>query len=170
MFESGILQLDMLLDRGGPVMWTLAIIAMIVWSGLIEHLMYLREVTPGLRKQAMHLAELPTGIRSAQLRRMHLNRARSQLQRALPLLRTLVVLCPLLGLTGTVLGMMEVFDGIAALGTTEPRALSNGISQAVLTTMAGLMIALPALYLVSLVERSIQRVMQRLSLDASASG
>ncbi len=151
-------------------MWILAGVSLIIWSGLLEHLLYLREAAPRLLRQARELGRGPVGKRTEALRRMTLNRARSGLQRALPVLRTLVTLCPLLGLIGTVLGMIQVFDSIAVLGTADPRALSAGISRAVLTTMGGLMIALPGLYLVNLVERRIERIMHRLTLESTSAG
>jgi biopolymer transport protein ExbB len=170
MLEAWQLQAVRFLDAGGPVMWTLAGVSLVIWSGLLEHLLYLRDATPRLVGQARTLGHSPGGRRTEALRRMTLNRARTHLQRALPLLRTLVTLCPLLGLIGTVLGMIQVFDSIAILGTADPRALSAGISRAVLTTMGGLMIALPGLYLVNLVERRIARIMHRLTLESASTG
>jgi biopolymer transport protein ExbB len=61
-------------------------------------------------------------------------------------LRVLVRIAPLLGLLGTVYGMVETFDVLNVAGPTEPKALSRGISCALLTTQAGLLIALPGLY------------------------
>jgi biopolymer transport protein ExbB len=170
MLEAWHLQAVRFLDAGGPVMWVLAGVSLIIWSGLLEHLLYLRDASPRLLGQARRLGRNPAGKRAEALRRMTLNRARTRLQRALPLLRTLVTLCPLLGLIGTVLGMIQVFDSIAVLGAADPRAMSAGISRAVLTTMGGLMIALPGLYLVNLVERRIERIMLRLTLESAFSG
>jgi len=164
---SLLLQLSSFFERGGPLMWLLALLSLLIWSGLLEQLFYLREISPKLSREAQKLAQQPAGLRLEQLRRMLLSRAQNRLQRLLPVLRTLVVLCPLLGLTGTVLGMIQVFDSIAILGTAEPRAMSSGISAAVLSTMAGLMIALPGLYLVNLVEQRIQRIMHRLRLEST---
>ena len=170
MLEAWQLQAVRFLDAGGPVMWALAAVSLVIWSGLLEHLLYLRDANPRLLGQVRRLARSPGGKHTEALRRMTLSRARTHLQRALPLLRTLVTLCPLLGLIGTVLGMIQVFDSIAVLGTADPRALSAGISRAVLTTMGGLMIALPGLYLVNLVERRIERIMHRLRLESANSG
>ncbi len=61
-------------------------------------------------------------------------------------LRVLVNIAPLLGLLGTVIGMMSTFAAIGLFGTGDPRALSGGISQALLTTQAGLCVALPGMF------------------------
>ncbi len=69
----------------------------------------------------------------------------ARLNRYLGTLGTIVGISPLLGLLGTVFGMIEVFDTIAASGGGEAAQLSGGISEALITTAAGLMIAIPAL-------------------------
>ncbi|UCF81071.1 MAG: MotA/TolQ/ExbB proton channel family protein [Acidobacteriota bacterium] len=67
------------------------------------------------------------------------------LTRYLPTLSTLASVSPLLGLLGTVLGMREIFDVIAHMGTGTASALGAGISKALITTVSGLSIAIPAL-------------------------
>jgi len=68
-----------------------------------------------------------------------------RLHRYLGALGTIVGIAPLLGLLGTVTGMIKVFDTIAHAGTGHAAQLSGGISQALLTTATGLVIAIPAL-------------------------
>jgi hypothetical protein len=68
-----------------------------------------------------------------------------RLQRSLGLLATLAGIAPLLGLLGTVSGMIATFATISQLGTGNPRLLSGGISQALITTQLGLIVAIPLL-------------------------
>ena len=68
----------------------------------------------------------------------------SKLDKFLPSLQTIVAIAPLLGLLGTVLGMIKIFDVIALQGTGSAEALSSGIAEALLTTVAGLVVAIPA--------------------------
>ena len=70
-----------------------------------------------------------------------------QLERGLPALATVVAAAPLLGLLGTVLGMIKVFEGISLQGAVRGEYLSSGIAQALITTAAGLIIAIPFLFL-----------------------
>ena len=58
----------------------------------------------------------------------------------------LLAMCPMLGLLGTVYGMIEVFEVLAVLGTGNPRAMSTGVAKATIPTMAGMTIALTGLY------------------------
>jgi biopolymer transport protein ExbB len=67
----------------------------------------------------------------------------------LPMIKTLVALCPLLGLLGTVTGMIRVFDAMAYAGTGDARAMASGVSMATVPTMAGMVGALSGVLLVS---------------------
>ena len=75
-----------------------------------------------------------------------------QLERNLPVIGTLAVISPLLGLLGTVTGMIKAFTTIALEGTGDPQQLAGGISEALLTTASGLMIAVPCLVFYNLFE------------------
>ena len=68
------------------------------------------------------------------------------LERFLSLIKVLIALCPLLGLLGTVTGMIAVFDSIAMTGNSDAKAMASGIFQATLPTMSGLVLAISALY------------------------
>jgi biopolymer transport protein ExbB len=74
------------------------------------------------------------------------------LQRGLPALGTIVAGAPLLGLLGTVIGMIKIFSVVATAGSGITEALSSGISQALITTATGLVIAIPALFVHSYLE------------------
>ena len=71
----------------------------------------------------------------------------TELRRHLPLIAVLATLAPLLGLLGTILGMVQTFGAITVHGTRETGLIADGISQALLTTQAGLVTALPILVL-----------------------
>lgn len=68
-----------------------------------------------------------------------------ELERYLNTLGTIASVCPLLGLLGTVIGMIKVFAVITTRGVGDPGVLASGISEALITTAAGLSVAIPAL-------------------------
>jgi len=68
-----------------------------------------------------------------------------ELERYLSALGTIAAITPLLGLLGTVIGMIKVFTNITTVGVGNPAQLAGGISQALITTAGGLMVAIPAL-------------------------
>ena len=69
-----------------------------------------------------------------------------QLEDGLAYIRVLVALCPLLGLLGTVTGMIEVFDVMAVAGSGNAKAMAGGVSKATIPTMAGMVAALSGVY------------------------
>ena len=78
-------------------------------------------------------------------------------QQRLTLVRMMVAAAPLMGLLGTVIGMLFTFDGISKGAGSETAAkVAEGISQALITTQTGLMIALPGLFMVLIIQRRIK--------------
>ncbi len=69
-----------------------------------------------------------------------------ELERFLGTLGTIAAVSPLLGLLGTVMGMIQAFDAISREGVGDPRVLSGGIGTALITTASGLIVAIPALF------------------------
>jgi biopolymer transport protein ExbB len=81
-----------------------------------------------------------------------------RLERFLPTLAVLAAVAPLLGLLGTVTGMIDTFTAITFSGGGDPRALSGGISQALVTTELGLMVAIPVMIAHHFLERRVDRI------------
>ena len=82
----------------------------------------------------------------------------ARLTRYLGLLGTIVGISPLLGLLGTVTGMIDVFGMIAQVGTGQAAQLSSGISEALITTAAGLFIAIPSLLAYNVYSERAERI------------
>jgi biopolymer transport protein ExbB len=80
-------------------------------------------------------------------------RQKSYLERYTSVIALLATIAPLLGLLGTVTGMIKTFDVISTFGTGNARALAAGISEALITTETGLVLAVPGLFLVSFISR-----------------
>lgn len=78
-----------------------------------------------------------------------------ELQRFLNTLGTIAAISPLLGLLGTVIGMIQVFSVITSVGVGDPGELAGGISKALITTAAGLCIAIPSLIFVRYFRRKV---------------
>lgn len=79
-----------------------------------------------------------------------------KMERGLVVLEIVANISPLIGLLGTVLGMVTVFDAITAQGLGNPQVLSAGISKALVTTVAGLCVAIPALAFHSYLSKQVQ--------------
>lgn len=106
----------------------------------IEHMMPLtRLVNAALLSRRYGKEEMREAVRDQGRQEV------AALERFLPLLGTVAAVAPLLGLLGTVIGMRETFQVITQVGPGHPDALSGGIAKALITTVTGLMIAIPAL-------------------------
>ena len=83
-------------------------------------------------------------------------------------------MCPLLGLLGTVLGMIGVFEVIAINGNDDAQAMANGVYRATIPTMAGLVVALTGIFftvrLNRVANREISKLVGRLTLHAPPNG
>ena len=88
--------------------------------------------------------------------------SRGYLGRYLPILNTIGNISPLLGLLGTIIGMIIAFESIAAVGTGDPKVVADGISQALVTTASGLIVAIPTIvayrYLARRAELSLEQM------------
>lgn len=92
----------------------------------------------------------------------------SKLQRFLWLVKTVSVVAPLLGLLGTVTGMIKTFQAITLFGAGDPRMMAGGISEALVTTMLGLMTAIPLVLLYDTLSNSTRRIID--VLDEQSAG
>lgn len=89
-----------------------------------------------------------------------------ELERYLNTLGTIAAVTPLLGLLGTVLGMIKVFRAITAAGVGDAQALAGGISEALLTTAAGLCVAIPALILYRYLRGRVEELVVGMEAEA----
>ena len=140
-----------LMQQGGLIMWLLFIVALLqiylflqrwlTWPSL-NWLPTASSPRPQLQRRTEHLLAL------------------NQLEKGLPLLKALVVITPLLGLTGTVTGMMLVFDGLSLGGAADPRRLSSGIARAILPTFASMVVVLLGMFFLSFWQRRARKTLQ----------
>lgn len=148
---------------GGPVMWVLLGVCFLLWLLIVERLWFLRLSYPVLRDQQLQSWRAMSdhaSWRAHALRREMVCEVRLSLTAWLSTLRMLIAICPLLGLLGTVTGMINVFEIITLTGG-ESRALANGIYRATIPTMSGLVISLSGQYFSSRLRHLANREQQR---------
>lgn len=98
-----------------------------------------RVLAAGLRNPNQHRVVVKEAVEEAGRHVVH------DLERHLQTLGTIAAITPLLGLLGTVIGMIKVFSAITTFGVGDPQALAEGISEALVTTAAGLSVGIPSL-------------------------
>ena len=90
----------------------------------------------------------------------------SEMERYLNTLGTIASIAPLLGLLGTVIGMIKVFSAITIAGVGNPTILAGGISEALITTATGLSVAIPSLMFHRYFESRVQRLVIKMEEES----
>jgi biopolymer transport protein ExbB len=144
------------IETGGDVLLLIAGVTFVMWSLIIERFWYFRA---GHRREARRIRGIwearadHASWNAHQVRRLLVAEMREKLNAGLGLIKTLVALCPMLGLLGTVTGMIEVFDVMAIAGSGNTRGMASGVSKATLPTMAGMVAALSGMLFAIQLER-----------------
>ena len=110
-----------------------------------------------LRSTMAHLGETQEVIENAM--QEAILRELPRMERFLPTLSILAAVAPLLGLLGTVTGMINTFNILTIFGTGDPRMMSGGISEALITTQLGLAVAIPVMLCHHMLERRVDRIL-----------
>jgi biopolymer transport protein ExbB len=148
------------MNLGGPVLTIIAITIFLMWVLIVERMLYFRS-TMRVRAREIQNAREARGERRSwnahQIREMMISRFNLSVNRGIPMIQTFVALCPLLGLLGTVTGMIDVFQVLAVSGSGNVRAMAGGVSRATVPTMAGMVGALSGVLFVTLLSRRAAR-------------
>ena len=157
---NGLLESFLLfMETGGVVLWLILLLSTVLWSLIIERFLFFYMTYPRLQRRWLEEWGQRTDKKSwyaHSIRDDMISQARMKLAATVPVIKTLIGLCPLLGLLGTVGGMIEVFDVMAELGTGNPRAMASGVSQATVNTMAGMVIAISGLFFSKKIEGQVE--------------
>jgi biopolymer transport protein ExbB len=153
-------------ELGGPVVIWIFIACAIMWTLAAERFWHFRVILP--RDASRMMAEWNkrpnrTNWISQQIRRAMISRLNAGMSANLQLLRVLVPMCPLLGLLGTVSGMLDVFDAMAARGSADARSMATGVSEAMICTLSGLAVSITGLYPVYYFRRKVRLETELLS-------
>lgn len=150
--------LQAFLKAGGNVLFAIMIVTFVMWALIVERLLYWGSAHKGVVQRAKREWTSHTDHQSwyaLAIRQQLLSETRQEAQRFNGIIRSLVATTPLLGLLGTVTGMVEVFDVMAFSGSANARLMAGGISKATIPTMAGLVASLSGVFFINMFERNI---------------
>jgi biopolymer transport protein ExbB len=190
LLQTSWLQLEDYLRAGGMVMLPLALVSLVMWVLIADRALFFRRLH---RKNMETLTAFehiradrmpdPQCFRGAvsllvaqflsrrsgdpKLDRFILDETVLKVSRSLndylALIGVLAAIAPFLGLLGTVTGMIATFDVLAVFGTGNAKAMAGGISEALITTQTGLLVAIPGLYMKGFLERRARNLQQRIA-------
>jgi biopolymer transport protein ExbB len=138
-----------LVHGGGPFVGLIFAAGILMWTIIAERFWFFRRVLPQQAAELQkkwdarpeHTSWCARQIRQAMISKLHV-----AMSAGVPVMQVLVPMSPLLGLIGTVTGMLEVFDSMALRGNADARSMASGVSQAMICTMTGLAVSITGLY------------------------
>ena len=151
------------MDMGGDVLWMIAVLLFVMWMLIFERVYYFYA---GWRRDAgVAIAKWEArpernSWEAHQIRQMLISQSKQNINTFLPVIKTLVALCPLLGLLGTVTGMIEVFNIMAVTGGGDAKSMAGGVSRATVPTMAGMVAAISGVFANTYITRKAARESQ----------
>ena len=156
------------LEAGGNVLRIIMVTTFFMWALIVERLMYWSSAHASVSKRAQCAWAARSDHKSWHahaIRERLISETVQEASRFNNVIRALVAVTPLLGLLGTVTGMVEVFDVMAVTGSSNARLMAAGISKATIPTMAGLVASLSGLIFINAFDRNVQKASHRISDD-----
>jgi biopolymer transport protein ExbB len=144
---------------GGNVLYFVAVALLLMWILMIERYWFLQANYPKMRDDIIKRWDAradTTSWYAHRIRDTWISEATESLERNMLTIKTLVAMCPLIGLLGTVTGMISVFETMAQQGTGNPRLMASGISMATIPTMAGMVAALSGVFFSSRLDAKVK--------------
>lgn len=158
MLNDAYLAIVTFMEQGGNVLWLIAALTFLMWTLIFERFWYFQSEHKAMVKLSTDVWEDRVERRSwtaHQIREQIISEAAQKITGSLPLILTCVALCPLLGLLGTVTGMISVFDAMATQGGNA-RSMAAGVSQATIPTMSGMIAALSGVLGTTFLKRKVE--------------
>ncbi|MCC5855470.1 MAG: MotA/TolQ/ExbB proton channel family protein [Idiomarina sp.] len=153
------------IGTGGDVLYLVFAALLIMWICLVERYWFLLSVFPKERERIIEnwkARKDTTSWYAHRIREAWISEASEKLTARMLLLKTMIAICPLIGLLGTVTGMIAVFEIMAVQGTGNPRLMAGGISMATIPTMAGMVAALSGMFFVQRLDARVRRARAQL--------
>lgn len=161
-----IFKVQSFLDTGGGVLLIIGAVILLMWALLVERALYFGVRFPKQARAIHHgwnMRDERQSWQAHQIREALIAGVRMNARSGVDTIKTLVAICPMLGLLGTVTGMIEVFDVMAGSGMGNPRLMAAGVSKATIPTMAGMVGALSGVFAVALLDRTVSHRVDKLS-------
>ncbi|MCY4016002.1 MAG: MotA/TolQ/ExbB proton channel family protein [Gammaproteobacteria bacterium] len=153
------------MQRGGPVLNVIAMLLFLKWSLVFERIWYLNTTHKRNVKNTLmewNARQDTDSWAARQIREMMISKISLDVRSTLPIIEVLVTICPLLGLIGTVTGMIEVFFVMAVTGGGDAKSMAGGVSRATIPTMAGMVGAISGIFAYNYLKGTVDRDLELL--------
>lgn len=154
------------LEAGGYVLLSIGFLTWLMWFLIIERVLFFNI---GIKDEVQQVYDNWNSRKdhhswyAQQIRQRLVSHICLKTNFALPTIRTLIILCPLLGLLGTVSGMVEVFEALTQGESENIRSIASGFSKAIISTLAGLVSALSGLIAFNFLNKKALKINQHLT-------
>ena len=159
-------ELEKFINMGGPILLVIGAALLVMWTLIFERIWYFKTSLKKDVQSALTEWEARSernSHRAHQVREMLISEVSVKVDFNMGMVKTLVALAPLLGLLGTVTGMIAVFEVLAITGGGDARSMAGGVSQATIPTMAGMVAALSGVFGDTYINRVATREKQLLA-------
>lgn len=153
-------------DQGGPVLYLIAALTFVMWTLIFERVWYFKGGLKGDVQSTLDAWEARPERKSwnaHKVREALISRVAEKINSNMDMIATMVAICPLMGLLGTVTGMIDVFNVLAVTGGGDAKSMAGGVSKATIPTMAGMVAALSGLFANTYLTRTAKRENQLLA-------
>ena len=164
-FLDILYEVSSFMNRGGPVLNVIAGLLLVKWSLVFERIWYLNTTHKKNVKNTLAAWNARSDTKSwsaHHIRNMMISRISLDVRNTLPIIEVLVTICPLLGLIGTVTGMISVFFTMAVSGGGDAKSMAGGVSMATIPTMAGMVGAISGIFAYNYLKGKIDRDLELL--------
>jgi len=163
---NNLFNIQLLMEKGSVVLWVILVVSLLMWTLIMERYLFVYLVHPRQVKKLISDWQQRSERRSwyaQKIRQGMIAESSMSLTRYLMSIKTLIAALPMLGLLGTVDGMIQTFDVMTVFGTGNARGMASGISLALITTMGGLLTALSGMYFSTQLEQRVTRSVDKVA-------
>ena len=156
------------LSAGGNVLVVIMGVTFIMWALILERMMYFMMAAGGFEKKIKrewNARDDHSSWYAKAVREKMVSEVNASATQNMAVIKGLVAIAPLLGLLGTVTGMIEVFNVLAVTGSANPKLMAAGISKATIPTMAGLVASLSGIIMINVLDRASSKAARVVSED-----
>jgi len=164
-FLDALADIENFVNSGGQILRAIAVLTFVMWAMLFERFWFYKGALGNIVASTLEQWELRSERNSwnaKKIRIAQISRVSDKINVNLDLIGVMVTLCPLMGLLGTVTGMIEVFNVLAITGGGDAKSMAAGVSKATIPTMAGMVAALSGVFGSSYINKIAQRENQLL--------